>query len=217
MPETGDCGADAAAYVLGALEPMEAERFRLHMESCAICRAEVDSLEQIVGELPSSAHQHRAPKTLRRRVMAEVQADARADRRARPGRHRIQGMVLAPVVSLTVAVLAVVGIEITSTAGTAVYAASVGDAQVRVTNGHAELVVHKLPLPRGSRIYEVWLQHRHGAPQPTTALFSVTASGDGSVDVPGNLHGVREVLVTQERAGGAKHPTSQPVIVAPID
>ena len=37
MSENRDCGADAAAYVLGALEPAEAEAFRRHMTSCVVC------------------------------------------------------------------------------------------------------------------------------------------------------------------------------------
>jgi anti-sigma factor RsiW len=32
--ENRDCGADAAAYVLGALEPEEVEAFRAHMATC---------------------------------------------------------------------------------------------------------------------------------------------------------------------------------------
>jgi hypothetical protein len=32
------CGEDAAAYVLGALEPAEVEAFRRHMVDCGACR-----------------------------------------------------------------------------------------------------------------------------------------------------------------------------------
>jgi hypothetical protein len=52
------------------------------------------------------------------------------------------------------------------------------------------------------------------APAPTSALFGVTASGDGDVDVPGNLKGITEVLVTPEPAGGSQTPTHAPVIRA---
>lgn len=217
MSESHDCGTDTAAYVLGALEPAETVRFRRHLETCAICQAEVNSLEQLTAELPLTAPQHRAPEGLRRRVMAEVNAEAPVRTRRRSRAPRIRGIVLAPAIAVTAAALALAGIEMTVAGGTAIYAASVGDAQLRVTNGHGELVVHRLPQPRGSRIYEVWLKRGTGNPQPTTALFSVTRSGDGAVDVPGNLRHVTEVLVTQERAGGTKVPTSQPVIVAPLD
>jgi hypothetical protein len=43
-------------------------------------------------------------------------------------------------------------------------------------------------------------------------LFSVTGSGSGSVNVPGNLHGVKEVMVTSEPLGGSSRPTSSPVL-----
>jgi anti-sigma factor RsiW len=33
-----DCGKDAAAYVLGALDDLEAAAFRRHMASCEACR-----------------------------------------------------------------------------------------------------------------------------------------------------------------------------------
>ncbi len=214
MPESHDCGTDAAAYVLGALEPAEAARFRRHLEMCAICQAEVGSLEELAAELPLTAPHHVAPEGLRRRVMAEVNAEVPVHTRTRTRFPRVRAIVLAPAVGLTVAALAFAGIELTAVGGTAVYAASVGDAQLRVTNGHGELIVHKLPQPHRNRVYEVWLQRGSGNPQPTAALFSVTASGDGAVDVPGNLRNVSKVLVTQEPAGGSKVPSSAPVIVA---
>ena len=37
--------ADAAAYVLGALEDDELTRYREHLEGCAQCRAEVAELQ----------------------------------------------------------------------------------------------------------------------------------------------------------------------------
>ena len=48
-------------------------------------------------------------------------------------------------------------------------------------------------------------------------LFSVTTSGDGAVDVPGNLKGIKAAMVTEAPAGGTKVPTTKPVIVTPID
>ena len=47
MSESHECGGDAAAYVLGALEPDEVEAFRLHMASCVVCRDEVAAFEQV--------------------------------------------------------------------------------------------------------------------------------------------------------------------------
>jgi hypothetical protein len=69
-----------------------------------------------------------------------------------------------------------------------------------------------MPQPPLGKVYEVWLRRASSAPSPTDALFSVTSRGSGSVAVPGNLHGVREVLVTSEPQGGSAHPTSAPVL-----
>jgi hypothetical protein len=58
---------------------------------------------------------------------------------------------------------------------------SSGSATVRMIKGHAELVVHHFqPSPAGL-IYEGWLARGNRKPQPTSAPFSVTASGDGDI------------------------------------
>jgi hypothetical protein len=62
----------------------------------------------------------------------------------------------------------------------------------------------------------VWLRHGSTAPAPTSALFSVTNGGAAKVDVPGDLRGVSQVLVTQEAAGGSRVSTHRPVIVASV-
>ena len=60
----------------------------------------------------------------------------------------------------------------------------------------------------------MWLDRDDGtAPVPTEALFSVR-QGRASVDVPGDLRGVKQVLVTDEPLGGSEVPTRQPVIAA---
>jgi Anti-sigma-K factor rskA len=85
-------------------------------------------------------------------------------------------------------------------------------ASLRQANGRAELVVSGMPQPPLGKIYEVWLARGSAPPQPTDALFGVTGSGLGSVNVPGNLDGVKEVMVTSEPLGGSSRPTSSPVL-----
>jgi hypothetical protein len=79
-------------------------------------------------------------------------------------------------------------------------------------SGHAELVVSGMPPPPPGRIYEVWLSRGASSPQPTDVLFGVTRRGNGSVNVPGRLNGVKEVMVTSEPLGGSLRPTSAPVL-----
>jgi hypothetical protein len=90
-------------------------------------------------------------------------------------------------------------------------------ARVRLSSGGAKLEVAGMPAPAEGRVYEVWLDHGGGrTPQPTDALFTVSSAGHATVDVPGDLDGVKAVLVTDEPQGGSRIPTRAPVISATI-
>src|SRR5947209_19167082 len=89
-----DCGADAAAYVLGALEPAEASAFRAHLATCAICRDEVSAFGAVVDALPLGAPPHTPPRALKRRVMATVRSEVKASEAARQPR-RVRGRTFA--------------------------------------------------------------------------------------------------------------------------
>jgi hypothetical protein len=89
-------------------------------------------------------------------------------------------------------------------------------AVLREVGSRSELDVSGMPAPPLGRIYEVWLQKGSSAPRPTDALFSVTSSGRGSVNVPGVSRGVSKVLVTDEPLGGSSTPTRAPVIVVTL-
>lgn len=223
-----NCGGDVAAYALGALEPAEAEAFRAHLETCTICRDELAVFQNVVGALPLAAPQYKAPRRLRRRVIREVRNEAVG---ARPDetRGRVAGPArlirgrpaLALSAALAVVVIAIGGIVVgnSGSARTRVYAAQVvgrGTAELRVTSGQGQLVVHHFAPPPRGKIYEVWLARPGKPPAPTSALFSVTNSGNGDVEVPGSLRGVAEVLVTPEPAGGSQVPTHAPVIKAEL-
>lgn len=121
------------------------------------------------------------------------------------------------VTALVVAV--VVALSSGGTSGSRTVRAAVigwsGSAEVRLSAGHGSLLVSHMPPPPAGHIYEVWLLlSGHHAPSPTSTLFSVTSSGSGDIGLPGNLHGVSEVLVTPEPAGGSRVPTHTPIIVA---
>ena len=44
--DVGDCGGDVAAYALGALAPAEADAFRAHVQSCIVCRDELEAFQR---------------------------------------------------------------------------------------------------------------------------------------------------------------------------
>jgi len=220
---------DAAPYVLGALDPPES--FRAHLDGCATCRAEVAELQLAVDALPATVPPVLAPRALRERVLATVRSEAellqaaghRMDEPPKPvSRWRSRrGPLLTASVALaaSVAVAAVIVLDnVGSTAPAHVTVAQVapsipgGHASLHQVDSRAELVVSGMPQPALGKIYEVWLSRSSGSPQPTDALFNVTGTGSGSVNVPGNLHGVKEVMVTSEPLGGSSRPTSSPVL-----
>lgn len=217
---------DAAAYVLGALGATEAEAFRRHLDKCVVCRDEVAAFRQAVDVLPGAAPQYRAPKELRRRVVKAVRADARHRSASQPsvssrGRRRAPAWRPARAVALATAVAigcaAFAGVELASGPGPGAprtIVASLGDARLRVTGSHAELIVHHLPALPAGRTYELWIARGDRAPQPTNTLFTVNHRGTANIGVPGAVSGHSAVLVTAEPAGGTQVPTTAPVVVA---
>ena len=233
-----DCSriADAAAYVLGALEENELAQYREHIEDCAQCRAEIADLQSVVDELPMSAPPENAPAALRGRILANVRAEAEllnaaghaADEPAKSARpwYRRNDFMLGAGAAATAGLAALIAVLIavgssshgkaTIVPGKGIGVARTAEVSLKRDNGRAELVVAHMPPPGLGRIYEVWLVHKTGAPRPTNSLFGVTSGGSGEVDVPNGLHGVKEVLVTSEPEGGSQHPTRQPVITVPL-
>jgi anti-sigma-K factor RskA len=224
-PAPGHCGEDVAAYALGALEPAEAEAFARHLETCSVCRDELESFRSVVDVLPLTAPTFTASSRLRRRVRRSIEAEPRAGGEpAARGRSWIPDWAPRPVLGAAAA-LAVIAIALvivltsgggSSTRTVQAQVTGPGTASLKITDGRGELVVrHFAPPPKG-KIYEVWLVRGKAAPEPTSALFGVTENGSGDVDVPGSLHGVSQVLVTPEPPGGSKVPTHTPVIAAKL-
>lgn len=224
-----DCVMNAAAYVLGALEPDEGMSYESHLETCAACRDELSRLQGVADVLPMASPQYRLPRGLRRRVVRSVHAESRGatvnECRLAVTRLVRRAPSLRPVMALTAlaaVVAATIVVAITVSGGPtsprlipATVTGSTATAELRISDSRAELIVHRLPRPAAGRIYEIWLERPKSTPTPTGALFSVTAGGAADVGIPGELRGVRTVLVTQEPAGGSRVPTGPPVIVAP--
>jgi len=223
-----ELSVDAAPYVLGALE--DEERYREHLAGCARCRSEVAEMQFVADNLPATVPPVRAPAAMLDRVLATVRSEAELLQAAgseidRPPKHR--GRWRSPRVSLlgagfaiaaTVAVALAIALNVGSATHTRVTSAQVAasirgaHASLRQSGGRSELVVSGMPQPPAGHVYEVWLDRSSASPQPTNALFGVTNSGTASVNVPGSLHDVKEVLVTSEPQGGSLHPTSSPVL-----
>ncbi|HLI60433.1 MAG TPA: anti-sigma factor [Solirubrobacteraceae bacterium] len=228
------CGADVAAYALGALEPAEAEAFGRHLETCAICPPELEAFRQVVDDLGAGVPRVEAPPDLKRRVMRAIEAEPRdapagswRARRARRrdavvrGRSWLRGPTLALGTAIAFAVAAIVVVVIAfpgRPAGRTVRASTTvgGTAALHISANNTELVVrHVAPPPRG-KIYEVWVQHGTGRARANT-LFRVDRDGDAAVHISGSIYGVSHVMVTAEPAPhGSRAPTGSPVITATL-
>lgn len=241
IDEPDGCGGNAAPYVLGALTDEEHEAFRVHLESCSVCREEVAALDVVASALPAAAPPLSAPPELKRRLMASVREDAHrreaADSRESPARP-VRSRTSAPawlrwrpnlaVAALAAAVLALAVVALSSgsgsgsgagTGGTRVVRAQVlpsrASATLSVGGGHAQLNIADMPQVAQGRVYEVWIKRSaSGRALPTDALFTVNAAGAASVGVPGGVSGVREIMVTSEPLGGSRVPTLPALIVA---
>ncbi len=226
LPGPGHCGADVAAYALGALDPVEAEAFARHLETCAVCRDELEAFQQVVDLLPMTAPAFKASPKLRRRIRRAALDEPRAPAGQTSRAHRSwrPEWVTRPALGVAagLAVIAVALVIVLSGGGssTRVVEAQVtghGSASLKISGHRGELIVQHVAPPPSGKIYEVWLVHGKQAPQPTNALFDVNADGNTDVNVPGSLDGVSQVLVTPEPAGGSKVPTHAPVIAAQLD
>jgi hypothetical protein len=225
----GDCEqrADAAAYVLDALD--EPDAYLEHLAECATCRAEVADFRSVVDALPATVPVVAAPRALRERILATIRSEAellraagpQADAAPKASRRPAPILTTCVVIAAGIVIAAVIAFNTGSPASERVVSARVAatvsgaHASLRRVAGHAELVVSDMPQPPQGRIYEVWV-NRGAGPRPTNALFSVTSRGSGSVNVPGSLHGVKEVMVTSEPFEGSSSPTGPPLLLMPL-
>jgi hypothetical protein len=231
---------DAAAYVLGALGEFELASYQEHLDGCPECAAEVAALQPFADSLALGVEQLEAPDHMRERLMAVVGGEAellraaghQADRASTPPRRSGLRAWLAPAPVLAGALALIAGLLIgalainTGSGATHTRTRTIealvsepgyhANAALRKYGSQIVLVVSGMPAPPPGRIYEVWIERGTQPPQATDALFSVTSSGAGSVNVPGNLVRVSKVLVTSEPLGGSLHPTRPPVIVASV-
>jgi anti-sigma-K factor RskA len=220
------------AYLLGALQPEEAERYREHIQGCESCRRELDELQPAISALRTGTPA-RADEALRGRIMAQVRSEAallnaagaKADQVATSVTKRRAPRLASLAATAAIAAAVTVGAVLIASGSSpsprvtqALVAASApnGRAELRQTGTHAELVISNLPQPPTGKIYQVWLARADEAPKPTNALFSVNTAGSASVDVPGDLEHVQRLMVTAEPAGGSRHPTSPPIITATL-
>jgi anti-sigma factor RsiW len=67
------------AYALGAAEPDEAAALEEHMEDCARCWHSLSEAQRAAATIALSANICRAPESLRRNILAEIERMQRSD------------------------------------------------------------------------------------------------------------------------------------------
>ena len=223
---------EIGAYLLGALTDLERQAFEHHMETCALCRDEVEQLRPAAESLPRSVEQVEPPRSLRTSLMDVVAKEARerpgapAPRRSWRERLLPSGGLFRPaLVGAALAIGLLAGIGVSQLGGGAdeqvrTLAATVDDQRLPTASGNVKLEgdgengailrLQGMPSLGGERVYQAWVQ-RDGTfvPQPT---FEVGSDGGGAVALPDDLSGAEAVLVTREPRGGSRAPTEQPLL-----
>jgi anti-sigma-K factor RskA len=220
MSEHGSHRDDVGAYLLGALNDLERQAFERHLRGCAECQEEVERLRPVAEALPGSVVQLDPPAGLKKRLMAEVEGEAPAERpAARRPRLRFPrpafvaaALLLGLAIGFGVAQLG--GDEDTRTVPVSVAKAMPkAGGTLEVSDDSATLRLHDMPDLGSTRVYQVWLQH--GDRLVPARTFEVGSSGRGDVELSdvGNADGV---YVTREAPGGAQVPSEDPIVSAPL-
>jgi anti-sigma-K factor RskA len=222
---------NVGAYLLGALNELEAEVFERHVASCPICRQEFEQLRVASEALPRAVEPVEPPASLKKSLMETVMAEAKERGQTAPARKRfwqrpfprLTPAFAAGMACVVLAIGVAIGFGISSTGGGSdkTVAALVdhsrvpmGSATLTVRDNRAKggvLNVEGMPQPGSNRVYEVWV-HRGGSFVPAGALFDVRKDGTGSAAIPTNLKGVDAVAVTREPQGGTDKPSEEPVM-----
>lgn len=232
---------NVGAYLLGALTELELHAFERHLAECPLCSDEVERLRPAVDALPRSVPPVDPPPRLKASLMEEVEADARRRARSARRRPLAAlrewlsaaggalGGMRPAAAWVSVAFVLVVGAltgyavtEIRSGAGESSKTLAAEVDRSRIPSGSGSLVVpgeddkgailrvHGMPPLEGNGVYQVWLK-RNGE-TISQSLFNVGRDGDGAAAIAEDLTGAEAVLVTRERAGGARAPSEEPVL-----
>ena len=217
---------DIGAYLLGALDDGERSLFERHLAVCDECQEELVRLRPAADVLPGSVEQVTPPPGLKAALMAEVERDAKAARRAReparrPGWLSRLRFPRAAFVAAALLLGLAIGIGVSQLGGDEprVIAATVDQAMpdaggsLRVSDERGTLLLHDMPPLGGTRVYQVWLQH--GDEMVPARTFEVGAGGTGEVELR-DLSEADGVYVTRETRGGAKVPSEEPIVSVPL-
>jgi anti-sigma-K factor RskA len=229
-------------WLLGALDPEEAESVRLHVEDCSECQETIRRLRPAAQTLGLAVHDVPAPETLRDRILASAKTEGDGSVPA-PPRARVSELPRArpvfkwrfPVASvaalLAVALVAglfagaqlgrqsappssqVLHFNLEGHGGMQGAHASVIDL---TADGIALVTFSGLPQPADGKVYELWLIKGSGHADPA-GVFAPDADGSKIVVVERPLAGYSMMAVTTEVGpSGVGSPTQQPELYGSV-
>ena len=223
-----------AGYALDALDPEDRRTYEAHLPDCERCRGELASFWDVAGALAAASSGPAPSADLRGRILAGARAEPLVVVPLEPRRRRVLVPVLAGAAAVAAAVAIGLGIwashlsnDLSSTraalAGQREAARIVADPDAQTValakgtgrlvvarDGRAALALAGLdPAPSG-KTYEVWVIAGRQAPEPS-GLFSAR-EGTDLVRVEQMVGSGDVVAVTLEKAGGARAPTTTPLV-----
>ena len=214
---------DLGAYLLGALEPREAEEFERHLEGCERCQEELRWLEPAVHSLPESVERIEPPRQLRESLMAEVREDVRARERPAPARPR-RRWLLKPAVGFAVLALLVAGVVGYEVGRDGDDEGGGASTIVRQIDGMTVTMIQEgdggklelagVPQPPKDKVFEAWVE-RDGEVEAVPALIVPDRHGHAETTIA-DMSGVETVMVTVEPRGGSEVPTGEPIMEMPV-
>ena len=213
----------SGAFVLDALSPEEAEQFRRHLQSCAVCREEVRELREAAARL-GAVEAIAPPLKLKTRVLAAADRTPQKPPRlgssgTTPAPRRWAPRVLAGGAIGLNAVLtddeggqsgleaAVVEVFQAPDAHVAEVETSHGPLRVATSPGEDEMAVDTSDLVAldQEHVYQLWAI-QDGSPVSVGVLDDPKSGAAMELPETGTT-----VAITVEPAGGSKQPTSEPI------
>jgi Anti-sigma-K factor rskA len=211
---------EAAGWVLGTLDPDDAEWFAGHLPSCLHCRAAVAEFGPTARLLATAAPADPAPPGLRARTLAGVAraaAGARRNRRWRGWSTRMLALAAAVVIAagISIGLLLSGGTPAETYAlalhsGTGLSASASGTVRQADGGWSVRLTAVRLPEPGPGQFYQCWwvgLGNRPGHPRLVSAgTFTAGPSGTATVQLwsaadPGDFPAVEITLDSAARPG----------------
>jgi anti-sigma factor RsiW len=225
-----------AAYALDALDPEDRRAYEVHLPGCEECQRELASFWETTEALAVAASGPVPSPALRRRILADVRAEAPQNVVSlEPRRGRRTAFALAGAAAVAAVVAIGIGIwasrlssqlddaraalererlaaAIVADPGSRTVSLASGSGRLVVgSDGRAALVLTDLDPAPANRTYQAWIIEGE---DPVPAGIFPGADGLDVVLVEGDVGDGEVVAVTVEPAGGVETPTSPPVVAS---